>query len=95
VTNKLEDLDENDRKLLKAIRETAIEIGHTMDRARENLLADYGYDEEFAQLAITFAVEISKCFSAKLSIGGSFDDCQDLDNQILQAIHELRDRENP
>jgi hypothetical protein len=85
----VDDLDPYERDMLRAIRDAATEIGQTTDRARKSLMAKYGLNEKGAQLAITFAIEISKTFSAKLALGGSFDDCDDLDDQILQAIRKI------
>jgi hypothetical protein len=89
-----ETLTDDERALLRAIRDVATEIGQTADRARKNVMAKYGLSEHDAQLAITFGIELSKSFSAKLAGGGSFDDCENLDEQILKAIREIIDRAN-
>jgi hypothetical protein len=86
----MRNLTNDERHLLTAIRESAKEFGTLVDSQRKVIQSRHGLTDRQAVLAVAVALGVSTAFAARLAKRGSFDDCRDLDQIILDFIEKSK-----
>lgn len=82
------ELTNDERQLLRLIRQLMVALAKTVSDIRPQLLEKYQLGEQRTNLAIAAALTLNACFSCKIAAHLDFDDCDDVDAKILELIRQ-------